>query len=144
MTRKAWLAMVMVLCLSFPALAQKITVSGTVIDTYGDPLYGASVIAEGTSLGTATDIDGNFRLDVDPNAVLVVSYVGMDTQRIPVDGRTHIDVTLSENSVMLNEVVAIGYGVVKKSDATGSVSVIKPDDIEAGISATTQDLLVGA
>lgn len=144
MTRKAWLTMVMVLCLSFPALAQHITVTGTVVDSTDEPLIGASVVAEGTSIGVATDIDGNFRIDVDPNAVLVVSYVGYNTQRVPVEGRTHIDVTLSENSVVLGEVVAIGYGVVKKSDATGSVSVIKPDDIEAGISATTQDLLVGA
>ena len=144
MTRKAWLAMVMVLCLSFPALAQKITVTGTVIDYEGEPAIGASVIAEGTTNGVATDFDGNFKIDVAPNAVLVVSYVGCETQRIPVDGRTHFDITLKSNAVVLNEVVAIGYGVVKKSDATGSVAVIKPDDIEAGISTTTQDLLVGA
>jgi iron complex outermembrane receptor protein len=144
MTRKAWLAIVMVLCLSFPALAQKTTVTGTVVDTEGEPLIGASVLAQGTSTGVATDIDGNFRLDVAPNAVLVVTYVGYDTQTIPVNGRSHIDVVMSENSHVLGEVVAIGYGVVKKSDATGSVSVIKPDDIEAGISTSTQDLLVGA
>ncbi len=144
MTRKAWLAIVMALCLSFPALAQTITVTGTVIDTEGEPLIGASVIAEGTSMGASTDFDGNFRLDVAPNAVLVVSYVGMVPQRIPVENRTHIDVTLANNDQVLGEVVAIGYGAVKKSDATGSVSVIKPDDIEAGISTSTQDLLVGA
>lgn len=144
MTRKAWLALVMVLCLSFPALAQKTTVTGTVVDSTGEPLIGASVIAEGTSNGVGTDIDGNFSLQVEPNATLVVSYVGYDTQKVPVNGRSHIDITLTENTVMLNEVVAIGYGVVKKSDATGSVSVIKPDDIDAGISVSTQDMLVGA
>ena len=144
MNRKAWLAMVMLLCLSFPALAQKITVTGTVTDSQGEPLTGASILAEGTSVGTSADIDGNFRIEVDPNGVLVVSYVGYDTQRVPVDNRTNIDIVLKENSVMLDEVVAIGYGVVKKSDATGSVAVIKPDDIEAGIATSTQDLLVGA
>ncbi len=144
MTRKAWLALVMVLCLSFPALAQKTTVTGTVVDSTGEPLIGASVIAEGTSNGVGTDIDGNFSLQVEPNAILVVSYVGYDTQKVPVEGRSHIDITMAENTVMLNEVVAIGYGVVKKSDATGSVSVIKPDDIDAGISVSTQDMLVGA
>ena len=144
MSRKAWLAIAMLLCLSFPALAQKITVTGTVVDPMGEPLTGASIIAEGTTMGTAADLDGNYRLDVDPNAVLVVSYVGYDTQRIAVEGRTVINVTLSENTVMLKEVVAIGYGVVKKSDATGSVAVVKPDDIEAGIATSTQDLLVGA
>lgn len=134
----------MLLCLSFPALAQKITVTGTVVDPVGEPLTGASIIAEGTTMGTAADIDGNYRIDVEPNAVLVVSYVGYDTQRIAVEGRNVINITLSENTVMLKEVVAIGYGVVKKSDATGSVAVVKPDDIEAGIATSTQDLLVGA
>ena len=144
MTRKAWFVAFVMLCIAFPALAQKTTVTGTVVDPEGEPLIGASVLTEGTSVGVATDIDGNFRIDVAPNGVLVVSYVGYDTQKVPVDGRTNITVTMTENSVMLNEVVAIGYGVVKKSDATGSVSVIKPDDIEAGISVSTQDLLVGA
>ncbi len=144
MSRKAWLAVAMLLCLSFPALAQKITVTGTVVDPVGEPLTGASIIAEGTTMGTAADIDGNYRIEVEPNAVLVVSYVGYDTQRIAVEGRNEINITLSENTVMLKEVVAIGYGVVKKSDATGSVAVVKPDDIEAGIATSTQDLLVGA
>jgi len=144
MSRKAWLTMVMVLCLSFPALAQKITVTGTVTDGTGEPLIGASVIAQGTSTGAATDIDGNYTLSVESDATLVFSYVGMNTQTIPVNGRSRIDVQLQENSVMLKEVVAIGYGVVKKSDATGSIAVIKPDDVEAGIATSTQDLLVGA
>lgn len=144
MTRKGWFLAFVMLCLAFPAFAQKSAVTGTVVDPEGEPLIGASVLAEGTSEGVATDFDGNFSINVAPNAVLVVSYVGYDTQRVSVDGRKHIDITLKENSVMLNEVVAIGYGVVKKSDATGSVSVIKPDDIEAGISVSTQDLLVGA
>lgn len=144
MTRKAWLAIAMVLCLSFPALAQKTTVTGTVVDYEGEPAIGASVIAEGTSNGVATDFDGNFSIDVAPNAVLVVSYVGCETQRVPVDGRTHIDITLKSNAVVLNEVVAIGYGTVKKSDATGSVAVVKPDEIEAGLATSAQDMLVGA
>ncbi len=144
MSRKAWLAIVMVLCLSFPALSQKITVQGTVTDPAGAPLIGASVLAQGTSAGTATDIDGNYRIEVEPNGVLTVSYVGYDTQNINVEGRTTINVVLKENSVVLNEVVAIGYGVVKKSDATGSVSMIKPDEIEAGLATSAQDLLVGA
>lgn len=144
MSRKAWLTLVLVVCLSFPALAQKITVTGTVTDPSGEPLIGASVLAQGTSNGTATDIDGNYTINVDANGTLVFSYVGCDTQNVAIKGRTKIDVQLAENSVMLKEVVAIGYGVIKKSDATGSVAVIKPDDIEAGIATSTQDLLVGA
>ncbi|MCC8071221.1 MAG: TonB-dependent receptor [Bacteroidales bacterium] len=144
MSRKGWLALVLVLCFAFPALAQKITVTGTVTDDLGDPLIGATVKVKDTSNGVATDFDGQYRLDVEPDAVLVFSFIGCVTQEIPVDGRTVIDVTLSENTQMLQEVVVVGYGVVKKSDATGSVAVIKPDDIEAGIATSTQDLLVGA
>ena len=144
MNRKAWLALVMVLCLSFPALAQKITVSGTVSDPAGEPLIGASVLVQGTTTGGQTDFDGNFTLQVAPDATLVISYVGYHTQEVPVNGQTTINVVLQENSVVLGEVVAIGYGAVKKSDATGSVAVIKPDEIEAGISVSAQDMLVGA
>ncbi len=134
----------MVLSLSFPALAQKITVHGTVVDPSDEPLIGASVLVKGTTSGVSTDIDGNFTLDVDPNATLVISYVGYNTKDVAVNGQTQLNVTLDENSVVLGEVVAIGYGVVKKSDATGSVAMVKPDDIEAGMATSAQDLLVGA
>lgn len=134
--------MVGLLC-AIGANAQSITVRGTVVDPSGEPLIGASILAEGTSVGTATDIDGNYAINVNPDATLVFSYVGYDPQSVAVKGRTTIDVTMKENSVMLNEVVAIGYGVVKKSDATGSVAVVKPDEIEAGLATSVQDMLVG-
>lgn len=123
--------------------AQTITVSGVVSDPSGEPLIGASILAQGTTVGASTNIDGEYTINVAPDATLVVSYVGYDTQNVPVDGRTSINVTMQENSVMLNEVVAIGYGTVKKSDATGSVAVIKPDEIEAGLATSVQDMLVG-
>lgn len=123
--------------------AQTITVSGVVSDPSGEPLIGASILAQGTTVGTSTNIDGEYTINVAPDATLVVSYVGYDTQNVPVDGRTSINITMQENSVMLNEVVAIGYGTVKKSDATGSVAVIKPDEIEAGLATSVQDMLVG-
>ena len=144
MNRKAWLALVMVLCLSFPALAQKITVSGTVTDPTGEPLLGVSVLVKGTSKGVATDFDGNYSISVDANSTLVMSYVGFQSQEVAVNGQTTINVVLQEDSEVLGEVVVIGYGAVKKSDATGSVAVIKPDEIEAGISTSAQDMLVGA
>lgn len=134
--------MVGLLC-AIGANAQSITVRGTVVDPSGEPLIGASILAEGTSVGTATDIGGNYAINVNPDATLVFSYVGYDPQSVAVKGRTTIDVTMKENSVMLNEVVAIGYGVVKKSDATGSVAVVKPDEIEAGLATSVQDMLVG-
>ncbi|MDE7146100.1 MAG: SusC/RagA family TonB-linked outer membrane protein, partial [Duncaniella sp.] len=144
MSRKAWLAALMVLCLSFPALAQKITVTGTVIDPEGEPLIGASVLVKGETLGTATDFDGKFTIQAPSDGTLVFSYVGYDTQEVAIAGRTVIDVKMAENSVMLGEVVAIGYGTVKKSDATGAVATVKPSEIEAGLATSAQDLLVGA
>ncbi len=131
------------LLFAFGVNAQTITVHGVVTDHEGEPLIGASVVAEGTSAGTSTNIDGEYTINVAPTATLLVSYVGYETMRVPVEGRTEVHVTMSENSVMLNEVVAIGYGTVKKSDATGSVAVVKPDEIEAGLATSVQDMLVG-
>lgn len=131
------------LLFAFTVQAQTISVHGVVTDPTGEPLIGASILAEGTNAGTSTDIDGAYTINVAPTGKLVFSYVGYDTQTVAVEGRQTINVTLQENSVMLNEVVAIGYGVVKKSDATGSVAVIKPDEIEAGLATSVQDMLVG-
>ena len=135
--------MALVLSLALPGFAQKITVHGYVDDDLGEPLIGATVMEKGTSNGTATDIDGNFTLNVDPNATLLISYIGYDPQEVAVNGRTDIKVTLGQNSTMLQETVVIGYGSVKKSDATGSVAIVKPDDIEAGLATSVQDMLVG-
>lgn len=144
MSRKVWLAAFLTLCFSFPALAQQLTVTGTVLDPEGEPLIGASVVVRGETLGTATNIDGEYSISVPSDGTLVFSYVGYDTQEISVNGRTTIDVNMKENSVLLGEVVAIGYGTVKKSDATGSVATVKPSEIEAGLATSAQDLLVGA
>ena len=139
-----FLFMMMGLLCTLAVNAQTITVTGTVTDTTGEPLIGASVVAQGQNAATATDIDGNYTIKVNPNASLTFSYVGMNPQTIAVDGKNTLNVELSENSVMLGEVVAIGYGVVKKSDATGSVAMVKPDDVDAGMATSAQDLLVGA
>lgn len=144
MTRKALLALALVVSCAFPALAQKITVTGTVYEPEGEPALGASVVVEGQTQGVVTDLDGNYSIQVDPNGSLVFSYIGCETQTVHVNGRTTIDVYFTANSVALQEVVAIGYGTVKKSDATGSVAVLKPDEIEAGLAVSANDLLVGA
>ena len=144
LNRKVWITFIMTLILAFPALAQKITVHGTVLDELGDALIGATVMEKGTTNGTAVDFDGNFTINVSPNATLVVSYVGYDPVEEPVNGRTDINIVMKENAAMLNEVMVIGYGTVKKADATGSVAVVKPSEVEAGLSTSAQDLLVGA
>lgn len=143
LNRKFWVTIAMVIALAFPALAQKITVHGTVLDEYGDPMIGATIMQKGTSNGTAADIDGKFELSVEPNATLVVSYVGYDPMDVPVNGRTNLDIVLKENATLLSETVVIGYGSVKKEDATGSVSVVRPDEVEAGLATSVQDMLVG-
>ncbi|MBO5052814.1 MAG: TonB-dependent receptor [Muribaculaceae bacterium] len=144
MNRKAWLAVIMTLFMALPALAQKVTVTGTVYDSDNEPAIGASVTVQGQSVGAATDIDGNFRISADPNATLVISYVGCRTETVALKGRTNIEVHLKSDTEVLDEFVVVGYGTVKKDDATGSVAVIKPDDIEAGLATSANDLLVGA
>jgi len=136
--------MAMLLAFTLPALAQKINVHGHVVDETGEELIGATVMEKGTQNGAATDFDGNFNLSVDSQATLVVSYVGYDSMEVPVNGQTDLQIVMKANSTMLAETVVIGYGSVKKSDATGSVAVVQPDEVEAGISTSAQDLLTGA
>ena len=144
LNRKLWVTMALLLTLAFPSLAQTITVTGHVADELGEDLIGATIMEKGTSNGTSADMDGNFTINVPAKAILVVSYVGYDPMEVPVNGQTHLDIVMKENATLLAETVVIGYGSVKKQDATGSVAVITPDDVEAGISTSAQDLLVGA
>ncbi len=105
-----------------PAYAQNTTVKGVVRDAMG-PTAGATVVQKGTNNGTITDLDGNFEISVPANAILVVSFVGLDSQEIPVAGKKFIEVTLEGNEE-LEEVVVVGYGTQKKSDITGSVASV--------------------
>lgn len=142
LNRRNVLTLLLAIFFALPAFSQQLTVQGTVIDENGEPVIGASVVAS-SGAGAATDFDGKFTLNVSSDAVLTVSYVGYSPQEVAVNGKSDILVKLSPSSVVLDEVVAIGYGVVKKSDATGSVSMLKPDEIEAGLATSAQDLLVG-
>lgn len=133
----------MIVCLALPSFAQKITVTGHVVDEMGEDLIGATIMEKGTNNGVSADLEGNFKISVPSNAILIVSYVGYDPMEVPVKGQTHLNIVMKSNSTMLQETVVIGYGSVKKSDATGSVAVINPNDIEAGIATSVQDMLVG-
>ena len=113
------------------AWAQK-TVTGTVVDATGEPIIGANVLIQGTSQGVTTNIDGNFSLSAVPeSAVLHITFIGYAAQDIAVKGQTNIQVTLTEEQDLLDEVVVIGYGVQKKRDLTGAITSIKPEDITA-------------
>jgi len=112
---------------------KRITVTGNVQDNTGLPVVGGTIAVKGTSTGSITDLDGNYILaDIPDNATLVYSYVGMQSQEITVNGRTVINIILSEDAIGLDEVVAIGYGYQKKRDLTGSISTVSADDMVLG------------
>lgn len=130
------------LMLSVQAFAQQaITVKGVVRDKAGMELIGASVAVKGSTKGVITDIDGRFTLKANQGDVLVISFLGYRTREVPVSPT--MDVTLEEATELLDDVVVIGYGTVKKDDATGSVSAIKPDELSKGITTSAQDMLAG-
>lgn len=105
-----------------------INVQGTVTDQEGEPLIGVNVVVKGTNQGTATDLDGRFVLeDVDENAVLIISYIGYQTQEVLVAGKTTLDITLLSDSQLLDEVVVVGYGTSQKKDLTGAVTRVNLD-----------------
>lgn len=110
---------------------QAITVKGTVVDTNGEPVIGASVLVKGTSNGTITDIDGNFTLSNVKPGVLVVSYIGYKTNEVNVNGSAPVRVVLTEDSELLDEVVVVGYGTQKKATMTGSVTVVNDKMLES-------------
>ncbi|WP_159517979.1 SusC/RagA family TonB-linked outer membrane protein [Sunxiuqinia indica] len=122
----------------------KIAVTGKVLDSLGLPLPGVTVILKGTTNGTITNTDGQYSvLDVPANSILVFSFVGMKTQEIPVDGKTSIDVIMTEDAIGLEEVIAIGYGTVKKKDLTGSIGSVASEQIATRGSTEALEALQG-
>ncbi|WP_421920117.1 SusC/RagA family TonB-linked outer membrane protein [Marinifilum sp.] len=143
MLRKLLLMLVTVF--SFSVLqAQEKVVSGAVTDANdGMGIPGVSVVVKGTTVGTTTDIDGKYTLTIDVNSTLVFSFVGYKTQEILIGEQSQINVILGVETENLSEVVVIGYGQVKKEDATGSISAIKSDDFNKGAISSPQELLIG-
>lgn len=109
----------------FANTAQALDLKGVVLDVKdNEPLIGASVKVKDKAQGAATDIDGNFSIpNVDPKASIVVSYVGYETQEVPVNGRSEITVLLKENTELLEEVVVVGYGTMDKKEVTSTVAL---------------------
>lgn len=130
------------LILSVGVSAQKTVVKGNILDRENYPVIGANILEKGTTNGTISDVDGNFSLAVgSPKAVLIIKYIGYKDVEMAVS--PSMKIVMEEDSEMLEDVVVIGYGSVKKSDATGSVMAIKPDDFNKGLRTTAQDALVG-
>lgn len=133
------------LATSFNGFAQNMTVRGTVVDVSGESIIGATIIVnDNATLGTITDYDGNFTLEnVPSNATLQVSYVGMATKLVEVNGRSIINIVLVEDSRSLDELVVVGYGIVRKSDLTGAVGSITSEDITAKGSTSVMESMQG-
>jgi len=121
---------------------QKRTITGTVIDTSGEPVIGANIVEKGNNAnGVITNIDGEFSFNAVEDAVLLVSYIGYITQEVPVGGKQNVTITLSEDTQSLDEVVVVGYGIAKKSDLTGSISQVKAESMQNYTPSNVGDLL---
>lgn len=141
--RLRWLLSLMIL-ISFSSFAQDHLVSGLVTSAAtGEPIPGVNVIEKGTTNGVVTDFDGQYSLKVSPEAVLVFSYLGFATREIEVNNQNKIDVSMAENMQALEDVVVIGYGTKKKSDLTGSVSVVEAEEAKKVITPDVAKLLQG-
>ncbi|WP_162417497.1 SusC/RagA family TonB-linked outer membrane protein [Cyclobacterium roseum] len=125
------------------ALNVDIEISGTVTDESGAPLPGASITVLGTSSGTVTDIDGNYSITVPDEASLVFSYIGYESKTVAVGTQTTLNITLLQDASSLEEVVVVGYGTVKKSDLTGSVSSIQADKLNTDSQSSVEQIIQG-
>ncbi len=125
-------------------LQQQLEINGRVTDSNGELLPGVTVAVKGTSMGTITNSDGEFSIDVPDGAeALIFSFVGMKSQEVPLTGQTVINVVLETETIGLEEVVAIGYGVQRKSDLTGSVTSVSTDDFNSGLISSPEQLISG-
>ena len=118
-------------------------IKGSVVDESGLPVIGANIVVEGTTNGTITDLDGNFSLQVPEKAELRISYIGYLDQRVKVGNNNTLHIILKEDTQALDEVIVVGYGTMKKSDLTGSVSSIKVDELKEGIGTSVDQMLFG-
>ncbi|MEM9859504.1 MAG: TonB-dependent receptor, partial [Bacteroidota bacterium] len=130
MKKNLLIILLIIMSPGFSAMAQSVTVTGQVLSEENEGLPGVNIIVEGTSTGTVTDIDGNYSIAVPQSGSnLVFSFVGYRTQTVPIGGRSQIDLTMELDIETLSEIVVVGYGTVRKSDLTGSVSSIKGEEL---------------
>jgi TonB-linked SusC/RagA family outer membrane protein len=144
LSSKSSLVVLISMFFSFSVLAQDITVSGKVSDKSGDGLPGVTVQLKGSSKGVATDMNGSYSIaGVPANGTLSFTFVGMTSQEVAIGGRSTINVTLADDAALLEEVVVVGYGTVKKKDATGAVNAIGTKDFQKGIVTSPEQLMQG-
>ena len=141
---RIFFAAMAMLVLSATALAQNITVKGSVVDETGEGIVGASVQVKGTTTGIAADLDGNFTIAVPSNAILVISSIGYETKEVAVAGKTFINVTLKSDNEFIESAVVLGYGSAKKvSTLVGSVATVNSETVKSTPAATALDALQG-
>ena len=138
---KVLLMLVIGCFLSIDAFAQQITVKGLVKDTAGEPIIGANVVIKGTTNGTITDFDGNFQLNANKGDIIVISFIGYHPQEA--QAAFSMNIILKDDTELLDEVVVIGYGSVKKDDLSGSVVAIKAEEMNKGAVTSPQELIMG-
>ena len=138
---KVLLMLVIGCFLSIDAFAQQITVKGLVKDTAGEPIIGANVVVKGTTNGTITDFDGNFQLNANKGDIIVISFIGYQPQEA--QAAASMNIILKDDTELLDEVVVIGYGSVKKDDLSGSVVAIKAEEMNKGAVTSPQELIMG-
>lgn len=135
-----FLLLLVLFCLPMSAQDGKVTVSGEVVDNQGEPVIGANVLEVGTTNGVITDLDGRFKLSVNSKSEIQVTFIGYTPQTFKANA-VPAKIILKEDSEMLQEVVVVGYGTMKKSDLTGAVASIKGTDMEKEQRQTIQDML---
>lgn len=143
MVRKIVLSLIAVFVFLAYATAQNRQISGTVSDANGHPVAGATVIVDGTSLGTTTNTAGEYTLSAPVNGTLVVTFVGFEPQQLPIAGKTRINVTMKEDAQAIDDVIVVVFGTAKKEAFTGSAAVIKSDEIAKVQTSNVATALVG-
>lgn len=122
---------------------KKKNVTGIITDERGEPVIGANIIEKGTTNGTITDIDGKFSLEVSPKSILLVSYIGYNTQEVPVSGQSAVNIRIQEDTKALDEVVVVGYSTQKKVNLTGSVEAVKAESLNKRAAGQVSQMLTG-
>ena len=143
MVRKIVLSLIAVFVFLAYATAQNRQISGTVSDANGHPVAGATVIVDGTSLGTTTNTAGEYTLSAPANGTLVVTFVGFEPQQLPIAGKTRINVTMKEDAQAIDDVIVVAFGTAKKEAFTGSAAVIKSDEIAKVQTSNVATALIG-
>jgi TonB-linked SusC/RagA family outer membrane protein len=140
---KKWWLLFLLVTVGWSITAQ-VTVTGRVTDEQGEPLTGVNIAVKNTTTGTFTDIDGSYSLEIaDPNATLIFSYTGYSDVEMLLQGKTNLDMVMREQAELLNEVVVIGYGTVRKSDLTGSVGTVKSEELQKVATSNAMQALQG-